>query len=339
MTPRLLRALAVSVLVGGGAVAVIVTWLGPDELRAVRAVRPGWLLIAIALFLASFLFAGARLAMLVRRSDSTIRFRHAVRAHVLGLFASTITPGGSGGMPTVALVLERQGLSRGVAWSVAVAAMTADTVFYGWSLPAALLVLRSTTTALDGRVGLQALVLVVSVVALTVAYLLAFRLPWLAPLARRLLRGRLARFRPRVDAFVAELVAANQRLRRASWGWHLTFHLLVAGSWATFFLVLWASARGFGLPAEPLPVVAAMSIVAGVGSLFPTPGGSGFFEFGASLALVSQAGRGGVAAAVIVWRTVSHYSLFLIGPMLGGYFVVRSAVRRQAHGDADPPTD
>ncbi len=330
VTRRLLRALAVSLVVGGGALAAIVWWLGPDDLRAVRAICPSWLAAAIGFFLASFLFAGARLAMLVRRSGQRIRPRHAVRAHVLGLFASTVTPGGSGGMPAVALVLHRQGLPRGTAWSVAVAAMTADTVFYGWSLPLALVVLRSTTGALDEAPGLQGLIVAVAAVALVVAYLLAFRLAWLLPIAQFVLRGRLARFLPRADRFIVELVSANQRLHRASWRWHALFHLLVAGSWSTFFLVLWASARGFGVEVQPLPVVAAMSIVAGVGSLFPTPGGSGFYEFGASLALVGQAGGRGVAAAVIVWRAVSHYSLYLIGPMLGGYFVVRSA---------DVPTD
>lgn len=334
MTRQLLRALSVSLLVGGGALAAVVWWLGPDELRAVQAIGPAWLGAAIGFFLASFLFAGARLAMLVRRSGARIHLRHAVRAHVLGLFASTVTPGGSGGMPAVALVLQRQGLPHGTAWSVAVAAMTADTVFYGWSLPVALIVLRSTTGALDDAPGLQALIVAVAAVALVVAYLLAFRLAWLRPIARRVLQGRFARFLPRAERFIDELVSANARLQRASWRWHAAFHLLVAGSWSTFFLVLWASARGFGVEAQPLPVVAAMSIVAGVGSLFPTPGGSGFFEFGGSLALVSQAGRPGVAAAVVVWRAVSHYSLYLIGPMLGGYFVVRSA---GAPGDAGAP--
>lgn len=321
----LLRALVLSLLLGAGALALVVWWLGPDELRAVRAIRPAWLALAIGFFLASFLFAGARLAMLVRRSGERIHLRHAVRAHVLGLFASTVTPGGSGGMPAVALVLQRQGIPHGAAWSVAVAATTADTVFYGWSLPVALVVLRTTTGALDDAPGLQGLIVGVAAVALVVAYLLAFRLAWLAPIAGVVLRGRLARFRPQADRFIHELVSANERLQRASWRWHGLFHLLVAGSWSTFFLVLWASARGFGVEAQPLPVVAAMSIVAGVGSLFPTPGGSGFFEFGASLALLSQSGRSGVAAAVVVWRAVSHYSLYLIGPMLGGYLVVRTA--------------
>lgn len=323
MKGTVLRALLVSALIGGAALAGIVVWLGPEDLSAIRSISVGWLAAAVAIFAASFVLAGLRLTMLVTRTGTTLALHRAVRAHLLGLFASTVTPGGSGGMPALAMVLERQGIERGKAWSAAVTAMTADTVFYGWSIPIALVVLNRTGTLPD-RAGLQTVAIFVSVAALVVAYLLTFQLRWTLPLARSLLRARLARFRTPVVRFLGELLAAKRDLNVASWRWHLRFHLLVAASWCTFFLVLWASARGFGLTTDPVPLIAAMAVVTGTGSVFPTPGGSGYFEFGASLALIAQGGQSGIAPAVLVWRLISHYGLFVLGPMLGGYVVTRT---------------
>ncbi|MDZ7800592.1 MAG: lysylphosphatidylglycerol synthase transmembrane domain-containing protein [Trueperaceae bacterium] len=322
MTGTVIRALVASFLIGGAALAGVVAWLGVEELQHLSRIELPWLAAALGFLLASFLFAGMRLAMLVRRTGAPLRLRHAVRCHVLGLFASTVTPGGSGGMPALALSLTRQGVPSGTAWSSGVAAIAADTVFYGWSLPVALLVLDRSVT-LPNPVVLRTAGLIVSVGGLAVAYLLAFRLAWALPLSRWALRGRLARHREGVERFLTNLLEAHGLLHGAPWSWHARFHLLVAASWGAFFAVLWASARGFGLPVDPWTVIAALVLVAGLGSVVPTPGGSGFFEFGASLALVAQGARGGVVGAVVVWRLISHYALFLIGPPLGGYLWAR----------------
>lgn len=337
MSGRPIRALVLSLLVGGASLAAVVAWLGGDELRTLGTIRLGWLAAAAGALATSFVLAGVRLRMLVVRCGASLPLHHAVRAHVLGLFASSLTPGGSGGMPAVAMTLTRQGVPRAAAWSSMIGATVADTVLFGWSIPVALLVLYRGDALPSGPPFLIVSVLV-SLVALAASYLLAFRLHWIRPLARVLLQGRLARLKPRLDRFLEDLLAAQGSLRRAPWSWHLRFHATVALSWWCVFAVLWACARGFGIGVPPWTVIAALTLVHGVGAFVPTPGGSGFFEFGGSLALLSVGARGGVAATVVVWRLLSHYVLFLLGPMMGGYLLLRPRGPATGPPVGEPPT-
>lgn len=319
---RLVWALTLSIVIGMAALAVVLILIG-DDLRAIPSMRLPWLAAAVAFLAGSFSLAGARLGMLVHRGGAGIPFHHAVRAHVLGLFASTVTPGGSGGMPAVALTLARQGVPKGLAWASAVGATAADLVLFGWSIPVALLGLHL-AGALPPSNALRIAAAAMSVVALATAVLLTLRLRWTRTLARRALRGRLARYLEPVERFLDDLLEANGSLRAAPLRWHLRFHATVACGWWSFFAVLWACARGFGVEAPAAVVIAALTLVQGIGAVVPTPGGSGYFELGASWALASQGGRAGVVGAVVVWRLLCHYALFLLGPTLGGYLLARA---------------
>jgi uncharacterized protein (TIRG00374 family) len=323
-------ALAISVAVGLAAIALITLWIGPEALRGVGRIRTAWLAASVALLAASWAAAGLRLRMLVARAGGRLPLRRGVRAHLVGLFASAVTPGGAGGMPAMVVTLAGQGLPQPRAWAVGIAATSADLAFIAWTTPLALLWLHR-AGALPDRPWVVAAALVVTVAAATAAVLLLLRLAWTRPVAAALLRGPLRRWRVRALTGIDRMLTARAALTEAPWSWHLRFHATVAVAWWTLFAVLWTVARGFGIDASPYTVVAGLTLVQGVGAVVPTPGGSGAIELGATLALAGGEGRRGVAVAVLTWRALTFYLLFLLGPAVGGYEVARAGTR----GDDD----
>lgn len=323
-------ALAISVAIGLAAIALVTVWVGPEALRGVGRIRPGWLAASVGLLLASWSFAGVRLRMLVGRAGGRLPVRRGVRAHLVGLFASAVTPGGAGGMPAMVVTLTGQGVAQPRAWAVGIATTSADLAFIAWTTPLALAWLQR-AGALPDRPAVIVAAIVVTVVAALAAVLLLLRLAWARPIAAALLRGPLRRWRAPALSGVDRMLTARAALDAAPWRWHVAFHLVVALSWWSLFGVLWTVARGFGIEASALTVVAGLTLVQGVGAVVPTPGGSGAIELGATLALAGNEGRRGVAVAVLTWRALTFYALFLLGPVIGGYEVARV----RAHGDDD----
>jgi uncharacterized protein (TIRG00374 family) len=264
--------------------------------------------------------------MLVRRAGGRLPLLRGVRAHLIGLFASSVTPGGAGGMPAMVVTLTGQGVAQPRAWAVGIATTTADLAFIAWSTPLALAWLQR-AGALPDRPIVVVAALVVTVVAALAAVLLLLRLAWARPIAATLLRGPLRRWRAPALSGIDRMLSARTALDAAPWRWHLAFHAVVALSWWSLFGVLWAVAHGFGIDASALTVVAGLTLVQGVGAVVPTPGGSGAIELGATLALAGSEGRRGVAVAVLAWRALTFYLLFLIGPAVGGYEVARVHAR------------
>lgn len=322
LVTRLVRSLLVSAVVGLASLAAVALWLGTDEwgaLGRLRAPHLAWALLALAL---SFVAAGGRLLLLAARVGRPLRLRHAVRAHLLGQFASTVTPGGSGGMPALSLTLRHQGFPHGEAWACGVMIFAADATFFTWSTPLSLVLLQRAGLLPDGGAW-GALGLAFTVAALVVSSLVVFRLRWSLPLVRGVMRGPLRRWRERSTHFLERLLGAQEHMRDARPGWHLAVQACTAVSWAALFLVLVAVAVGLDLGLKWWTVVAALTLVTALGSVVPTPGGSGYFELGASALLVAQGAAAGAAAAVLIWRLLTHYAHYLIGPMLGGYLLMR----------------
>lgn len=322
MRPAALRALGVSALLGAAAFAGVVVWLGTDEWSALRRLRPAGLAWALVALAGSLLAAALRLRLLAWQARQALPWRQALRAHLLGMFASTVTPGGSGGMPALSLVLRHGGFPVGTAWATGVTVFVADAVFFTWATPASLWVLYRAGLLPPGPT-LGLLAGGASALALAVAWLLTFRLGWTVPLAGALLRGPLRRWRPPATSFLRRLLSAQGHFTHAGASWHVALQALTAAAWAGLFLVLVAVAHGLELGLSPLPVLAVLTVVTAVGMFVPTPGGSGVLEAGAALLLVAQGGHAGTATAVLLWRLLTHYALFLLGPPLGGYLLMR----------------
>lgn len=242
-------------------------------------------------------------------------------------------------MPAIAMTLQHHGESSGRAWAVGVAVFGADALFHAWATPISLLILY-----LDGLyprtpwwlvLGLAAIV-----IATAVAYLVQFRLGWLEPLARSLLRGPLIRWRRAGLRFIDVMLEANRLFASAPARFYVRVQLYSLLASLSLYTVLFVLARGLSVQVTLWGVAAALTVINVIATFVPTPGGSGVFELGISYLLIARGGGTLAPAVVLVWRLVSYYSIFLLGPMLGGYLLASrslpTARPKRRRGPADP---
>lgn len=295
---------------------------GPRALLMLVGLTPRFLVFAAVALLASFVFAAARLAVIGQSLGHPVGLGQAIRAHVLGMFSAAVTPGGSGSVPGVALTLDLQGMASARAWAAALATMAADTTFHAWAMPASLIALYSMgaypRTPFWTAVGLGGILLTAGL-----AYLLLFKAAWLRPLTNRVLRGPFLRFRRSGLRFVEQFIASSATFASAPLWKHVVIQLFTALAWAAFFSVLYFLLRGLGVAIGLWLVLAGQTVAAVISTFVPTPGASGFFELVLSWFLVSRGSGEAGPAAVFAWRLITFYSLFVLGPLLGGYLVVR----------------
>lgn len=317
MNGRLLRPLLLSLAFGVLGLGAALIFGKPKDLLVIRQLSPQTLLFCILLMLISFLSGGLRVLFLVHQLGYRLRFWSAVRSHILGLFSAAITPSGSGNAPAIALMLSRDGVSTPHAWSVALYTGVVDLLFFAWGVPASLVVLAATGHMPEGR-WLIVVGIVVSALFLSLWYLIAFHLETAPRLIIRLFSwGPLRRFRSRATTFSRSLSQTIVRLSATTWRGELYLQVLAMGTHLSIFAMFPVIAANLGLRLEFIPTVATLFLVYIVSHVVPTPGGSGFLELTLPLLLVPE--RPALALpAVVVWRLVSFYSIFILGPSLGG---------------------
>ena len=325
-----LRSLLASLLLSGVGLAWILLQVGePRDLLVTLELPPAFLLFAVLAMVATFLFGGLRLQYVCHRLHLGLRLRHAVRTHILGMFSATVTPGGSGHTPAIALMLQHHGSTSGGAWAAGVAIFRADAIFHAWGLPLALAVLYAlgTVPRTPAWLGIGGAAIGVT---LALAYLLQFKVHWLRPIGSALLRGPLLRLRRPGMRFIEEMLSADRAFAGAPIRWQLGVQALTVGAWLSLFAVLYGLARGLGLPVTFAGAAAIQVVIATASILVPTPGGSGFYELGISYLLMAKGGAANVPAIVLLWRLITYYSVFVVGPMLGGYVVAKRMQRKES---------
>ena len=330
MTRTIVRSMLVSlVLTAVGVVWVVYSVGEPSDLLVVLDLQPAFGILAVASALAAFSFAALRMVYVCRRMSFPLRFRHALRTHLLSMFSAAVTPGGAGNTPAIALMLQHHGASSSAAWATGVAVFRADAVFHAWGVPFALIGLFALGTIPPTRAWL--LVGGVTLVATVLfAWILQFKLHWLRPVASRLLRGPLLRFRRAGIRFVDGTLGSDRLFAQAPLPWQVNVQVLTAASWLAYFSVLYFLALGLGVPLSWLEAIAMQLVVVTTSVVVPTPGGSGFFEVGVSWLLIAEGGGENVPAVVLLWRLVTFYSSFVFGPLLGGYVVAKRLQSAQA---------
>lgn len=331
MKATVIRSLLASLLLSGIGLAWIVFRVGsPSDLLVVLQLPPLHGLLAIAGTAAAFVLGGARLVFVCRRLDFVLRLRHAVRTHILGVFSATVTPGGSGNTPAIALMLQHHGAIGSSAWAVGVAILRADLIFHAWGLPIALVALYALGTLPSSGSWLIVGGIAIAVTA-AIAWLMQFKLHWLRPMTEWVLRGPLLRFRRGGLRFVDGMLESDRLFAEAPVSWQLKVQAYTAASWLALFSVLFFLARGLGIAVTLVGAVAMQVVIMTTSVLVPTPGGSGFFELGISYLLIAKGGGANVPAVVLLWRLITFYSTFVLGPLLGGYVLAK---RLQANGTA-----
>jgi uncharacterized protein (TIRG00374 family) len=330
---RLLRPLLLSVLCGVLGLGAVLVFGKPSDLLVIRQLSVQTLLICAQLMLLSFVCGGLRIRSLTRSLGYRLRFWSAVRSHILGLFSAAITPSGSGNAPAIALMLVRDGVSRTHAWSVALYTGIVDLLFFAWGVPASLLVLKLTGHLPRVR-WLIIAGIVVSVLFLLLWYLIAFHLSALPRLIIRLFSWRPLRpFRSRATTFSRKLSGTVLRLSRRTRLETLYLQALSVGTHLSIFAMVPVIATNLELSLSPLPTVATLFLVYIVSHVVPTPGGSGFLELTLPLLLApEQPAR--AAPLVLVWRVLSFYSVFILGPALGG-----TALAKQLEAKSPTPSE
>ena len=323
MTRTIVRSMLVSlVLTALGVVWVVYSVGEPSDLLVVLDLRPLVGLLAIAAVMAAFSFAALRMVYICRRMSFRLRFRHALRTHLLSMFSAAVTPGGAGNTPAIALMLQHHGASTSAAWATGVAIFRADAVFHAWGVPFALAGLfalgtipPTPTWILVGGATLAATALF--------AWILQFKLHWLRPIASGVLRGPLLRFRRAGLRFVDGMLGSDRLFAQAPLLWQINVQALTAASWMAYFSVLFFLALGLDVPLSWLEAIAMQLVIVTTSVVVPTPGGSGFFEVGISWLLIAEGGGENVPAVVLLWRLVTFYSSFVFGPLLGGYVLAK----------------
>ncbi len=307
----------------------------PADLLMIRELSALTLLWCFLLLGFSFVCGGLRVQVLARTLGYRVRFPSAVRSHILGLFSAAVTPSGSGNAPAIALMLMRDGLSKTHAWSVALYTGVVDLLFFAWGVPAALVTLKL-TGYLPRAPWLLAAGLTVSVVFMGLWYVLAFRLARVPLLIRRLFRWRpLRRYRKRAERFTETLSVTVSRLSGATYGEQLWLQGLAVGTHMSIFAMFPLIAADLKLPLAFLPTLATLLLVYIVSHGVPTPGGSGVLEVTLPLLLASER-PAAVAPVVIVWRLISFYSVFVLGPSLGGMALAKRLGPARTDGPPAP---
>ena len=322
MTRALLGSLLFSLL----GLGLVLWWgnIGLSDLRRALDVSLTGLLAALLSLGLSFALAAWRLQILCRVLGLRLKRRHALRTHILGIFSAAVTPGGSGAAPAIALTLQYQGLSSAQGWAAAIRLFVADALFLAWALPLSLVHLRL-TGLYPASLGWTLLGILATAGCAFIALLLTYRLRWLAPLAGLVCRGPLLPFRRRALRFSESVTTSSVNFRHAGARLVAQLQLSTALSWTAFFGVLALIAWGFGLQIGLLETISWQVAVTALSFAVPTPGGSGVLELGTSALLLNRGADSVVPAVLVVYRLLTYYLFFALGPLLGGYVVVRAS--------------
>ncbi|NLG07971.1 MAG: flippase-like domain-containing protein [Deinococcales bacterium] len=325
----MLRAVALSVVLGLAGLGLVLWWLGEDLTSALSV--PLWAYaVGLGLALANYLAGSVRLMLLARLDGDALAFGKALRAYSLGLFSAAITPGSAGQAPAMVLSLVADGVRASAAWSMAVRVWISDLIFLALTLPLSVLLLARSTRLLRGYYpGVVAAGLFVG--SLLVVWVLMYRMRWIKAAVGQLLRlPGTRRWRAKAVAFIGRIEQSGKTLWSAPLGAQLRLHLYTAVVYLSTYLTFYVVVAALRPNVPLLTTMAAAQVPMVAASFFPTPGGAGLLEV-----LAASLVRGEhTAAAVLAWRLLTYYLRMLVGPVLGA--PVLAALRGTFAGGARP---
>ena len=257
-----------------------------------------------------------RLQLLAQQHNYRLRAYPAWLAHVAMVFGTALTPGGSGGAPTLVAALTRLGVPWGTGIGMAVQIFILDLVVFAWLIPLGLFyAIFSDTLVLPLK--LELLSLIAALVALFGALMLGRHprpivrlLLFLA--RRRLLQRWTVRLRQAARSYYRSARAfAAMRLRE--WLW---LQLVTLLGWLANFTLFWALLTIYGSQVRLVDIVVLLSVITLISFAVPTPGAAGFMEFFVGLAAGGHVAQP-IAAPILIWRLGSFYLTFVLGPLAG----------------------
>jgi glycosyltransferase 2 family protein len=299
----------------------------PAEFSRTVQINPLWAVVFVASVIGWWLVAGWRIQLLA--DDKNVTLSRATRAFLLYLFGASTTPSASGANVAMAWYLSQYTDSRR-ATAVAIFSVSLDLVFYAYALPLSFAYLYFAGINLQIPIigsFLGVLVLVGAVIAIGLAYGVAYQAHQLErlifvicklPFLKRFQRGALR--------FIGETADAMAQMRSMPLATQLNLHLSTFLNYTFHFAAANLVLATLGYQVDDLGLIAAQIILVYFSFFIPTPGGAGYFEIvlgtsSSSLGIPKEA----IVPFVLIWRILSYYLYYLIGPFIGGSAVLAKA--------------
>lgn len=287
------------------------------ETETYRVQNPSafFLLVCVVALVAEWMAPGLKVSLLCRGQGIQMPYRPALLAHLVGVLGAALTPSNTGGVPATVAALGRLGVPVGKGIGVVVQVFILDLIFFSWSAPLGLGYLVY-TRAISLPVRAEFLTIAAVSLAVAGATILSRHPRLVVRLLLALARWPfLGRFQTRLTNTARDYQrSARAYLKMPARTW-ISLHAITAVGWIAGFVILWALLHLYGVDAGLPTILSLLASIILASHFIPTPGGAGFIE--AAVALSVGAGAGGVAAAVLLWRLLSFYLIFLIGPVAG----------------------
>lgn len=306
---------------------VIMAWLGgPGGLAAVKRFPLDVLALMLLMAFACWNLNAARLRLMLDGRAGRLGQRGALGIELASKFALCATPGGSGGPPTLLLLLAQRGLpvSRGAA--VFLLDQGCDLLFFLGMLSGLVAYSLLGETQWPHPVLIQTALAALALVALGVTLAMAclprlLRYPaapgarWLSGYRRRWLARRLLKCRQALQATLRLPIATL-----------LAMLGLTTAHWLLRYSLLYLAVLGAGGNVDWIWTFLTQMLAMAASQFSFLPGGAGAAELGVSGLLLPLMEREQAAAAVLVWRLVSYHLYLAAGAplfLLSAYRLLR----------------
>jgi uncharacterized protein (TIRG00374 family) len=285
------------------------------------------LVLCVVALLTEWLAPAERVRLLCLSQYIEVPFRSALLVNLLSVLGGAVIPGGTGQGPAIVAALGRLGVPVGKGIGVTMQTYILDMIFFAWSVPLSLwyLVYSDTITLPTDLKNFT----LVAVSFVLVAPIILGRYPRLI-VGLLLIAAKwplLRRFEVRLRKVAHDYYRSSRSyLNMPTYFW-LKLHLLTAANWVSGFVLLWGLLELYGIDISFLGTLALLGVITLASQFIPTPRGAGFVEAAVGLSVgISQGG--GVAAALLVWRLLTVYVSFILGPLAGWLLLLSPRVKR-----------
>jgi len=312
-----------------GVVAVLLrTGKWRETLDAFAQVRPGWMLVALALASSDWLGGGLRIWLLTRHVWPKSPFWGMVAAGGMTAWAAYITPAQAGGGPTMILTMKRFGVPLPEAMTSTVMSFLTTVIFFAIAGPLAVLSGAGRSLQSENIVGSFSLYDVFKASAgmflvIGVVLILALGFPNVtSALFHRIVTWLSTHKGEKWAKRVEGLRAGIDRMHdctvlyfRTPSGWLQMFvGVLTSGlAHANRLLAGYVAMRALGLDAAFIDVLVAQIIVSFLLYFAPTPGGAGAAEALSAAVMQKYVPDAFLPAYTIIWRFTMSYATVIFG--------------------------
>ena len=320
---RLMKVAVAAVLISILSTTAVMLYTSTEHtLPGLLAVRPIYLLIAVALHFMSYGIWGYRTSTLCRSLDIPVTTLKSTEIVTSSLLMMSLTPSSIGGEPAMIYLLTREGVTPGKASAIVVAGRVFDAILILLSLPFALVILKSVSSGLDTVLTAAALMITVVIVFIFIiilnhAWFLSNAIKIVQKLLCHIGLGRIAD-------------AAARKIREEAVEFRNSFAICARNRRSDMLVVFGATLLYWSVEFMHIPLILYGLDLSNAGSLIPvafaaqivlvlimvipiTPGSSGLAEVSSAALLSTFIPLHLVGIVVICWRAVTYYLNVIVG--------------------------